>query len=348
MGYYLDLINGKGNKGKKNKELNNNNESFENNSSTVNESDKDLEQIRLVMPTDNGIKKVGNTQKLAVVRQFFNDKANVNLKGQGVKISWPLFNKSYFVDIQRHTVNVKDKNDNNGKSDGRYWQDVGIGDDIGLRLKITFRVKDDEESIQKLLKNETAYLSAIRDAAEQIMRLTIKDKYDPEKENEDIYVDLYEMSLSKGTNKKAQAISDIAAELEQNYGIELEKVKFSDFDKSEEQKRFEKDIKNQEKIRQNELKNAQNRVDVAEKDKEAQIKKNESKIDLYKKLKEEVEVSPNKIGDIELAGNLPKSTVFMYGNSENRPLSSEILAAKKVYDENETETEVEKIKKKEY
>ena len=307
------------------------------------ESDKNLEQIRLIRPIENGIKQIKNTELLAVVKQFGNDEANVYLKGQGIKISWPLFNKSYIVDIEHHTVNVRDKN----SADGRYSQDVGIGDDVDLRLKVSFKVMEDEKSVKNLLKNGTTYLSAIRDAAEQIMRLTIKDKYNP-KTREDPYIDLEEMRMLKGTDKKAKSVYDIAHELEDKYGIKLEKVKFSDIDKSEKQKEIERDLVNQEKIRENELKNAQNRVDIAEKDKEAQIKKNEGKIDLYKKLKEEIQVSPDKIGDIELVEKMPENTIFMYGNGENRPLSSEILAAKKIEENMEKTAPLEKIKKKEY
>ena len=348
MGYYIDKMNEKRNAqlnsiggGSFNNTSNNNNNTDKNIIVNSNESDKNLEQIRLIKPTENGLKRIKNTQKLVTVKQFNNENGEVKKKGQGVRISWPIFYKSYIVEMERYTVNVRDKN----STDGRYSQDVGIGDDVTLRLKVTFKVKDDEASLQQLLKNETTHLSAIRDAAEQIMRLTLKEKYDP-KHVQEPYVDIEEIRVLKNLDKKSKSIFDIASDLEQNYGIILEKVKFSDIDKSEKQKELEREISNQEKIRENELKNAQNRVDIAAKDKEAQILKNEGKIDLYKKLREEVQVSPDKIGDIELVEKMPKSTIFMYGNSENRPLSSEILAAKKVYDEIETETKVEKIKKK--
>ena len=325
MGYYLDMINGKNNgASKETSSKNDNNGIIENNNN--NTSDKDLEQIELITITPNGLQRVENNEMLAVVRQFGNPEGNVILKGQGRRFTWGFLNKSYTINKEHHRLNVRDKN----SDDGRYSQDVGIGDDVTLRLKVSLVVPESEINAKNILENKKSYKSAVREAAVQIMRLTIKEKYDPTK-SEDPYVDIDEMRMLSATNAKAKKVFDIANEIEETYGIKLERVTFSDIDKSKKQKEIELDFSNREKRREQDLKDAENEKKMKELKADAERYANKIKEEHIQNLHEKGEVPGEKLGDMLTAQNLPNGSVaVMGGSSDKKAPYAELLAMKQI------------------
>ena len=341
MGYYLDMINGKNNvTSKKTSSKNDNNGIIKNNNNNNNSSDRNLEQIDLITQTSNGLQRVENNEVLAVVRQFGNAEGNVILKGQGTRFTLRILNKSYKINTEHHRVNIRDKN----STDGRYSQDVGIGDDVSLRLKISFVVPESEINIQNLLKNPEVYKSALRDAGEQIMRLTVRDKYDPNN-SEDPYIDIEEMRMIKDNNSKAKKVFDIADEIENKYGIKIERVTFSDFDKSEKQKEFELDFSNREKRREQDLKDAENEKKMKELKADAERYANKIKEEHIQNLHEKGEVPGEKLGDMLTAQNLPNGSVAVMGGSSDKKASyAELLAMKQILKDYETEEKTDDLR----
>ncbi|MGM9849679.1 MAG: SPFH domain-containing protein [Bacilli bacterium] len=340
IGYFLEKF-----RNLKNKNTRNPNEKV------LFDSELELEHIELVTATKNGFHRIKSGEALALVRQFLNPEADAELKGSGYRFSLPFLYAPYYIDISKYTVNVKDTSN----SDGRYRQDVGLGDDIIIKLKVTFEVSNSETAAKQLIKNSFGCISAIRATSEELMRCIIAQNYKapekPEKSEETSKIDiaayekipksksfnleevLYTENNSLDDNQKE--IAAIASKLLRDYGVLITDVHFVDIDKSEKLKNIITNASEEEKKREIEKAKADADLYVAEKHAQAETIKRNVDIEILKKMKENLDLSENTMGKIIQTKSLPEKTIAIMNGNGNGNVASEVLAAKMAYDNEE-------------
>lgn len=183
---------------------------------------RDLLIIPLLL---RSIKKVPFEKGYVLMNNFT---GNAKVKEGGVKVNLPLISSKYLVSLG--TFNVKVLNPENNK--GRYEQNVGVGEDISLSLKIKFKIS--KENMGQFIREQETWKNAVKTSTEKIMRLTLEDNQTRiqnlcnSSQINDIRIP--DVDLNNPTGSYASEIENEARELKINYGIDLLKVSFIDID----------------------------------------------------------------------------------------------------------------------
>ena len=135
---------------------------------------KELSEIYLIQNASKKmLQNIGKKRVLVLVDKFFNGEGKITIRRQGWRLKVPGLQDGYIIDLTKYTAVVK----NPETQDGRYEQDIGMGDDISLTMKIKFSVKESVRSFSRLIDQRGAYKDSIRSASETIMRLLIQKNY---------------------------------------------------------------------------------------------------------------------------------------------------------------------------
>ena len=194
----------------------------------------------------------------------------------------------YIIDLTKYTTVVK----NPETQDGRYEQDIGMGDDISLTMKIKFSVKESVRSFSRLIDQRGAYKDSIRSASETIMRLLIQKNYRENQQQRDeltnqrkIASKVFDLTgmlkdLARGLSQD-EIDREIVKELMNLYdtcGINITSIDFTDIDLSKRLKdELVKDISAAKQRGRDEL---QSKLEVKMAENRAKAKKLEQGIDL--------------------------------------------------------------------
>ena len=211
-------------------------------------------QIELITASEGFFRDVQPNQLFIVRDKIFNGKNTIKIKRPSLRVMVPAFQDGYLVDTSNYSAVIE----NPEYPDGKYRQDIGLGDDILLKMKISFHVSKNYRSIKNLFEQIRTYKEAIRTSSETIMRMLIKENYinDNQNNNNDFDImkrlddhnkiqlaplylnELYEKAdrtpdlLTPNENN----ILNAADSLYNNYGIVLTRVEFTDVDLSERMK----------------------------------------------------------------------------------------------------------------
>ncbi len=308
----------------------------ENATQNINTSDKnkisELSEIQLIHTTTGIHHDVPANYVLAIRDKIANKHAKIDVKHSGHRFTFPLLQDAKLVDLTKYTVVVKDPEN----QDGRYRQDIGIGDDISLTMKITFKVDGKEiKYINRLVKQENAYKDAIRSTSETIMRLMIQSHYqenpkenDTKEENKEQKTDItkyrkmesqvldLESLVTAAMNNKipysdtiSNEIAKEAIELHENYGITITKIDFTDIDLSERLKKVMVDNIEAENKRKRDEAQAKLDKKIAQNQAEAEKIKIETEI---KALKEQG-FTNEQIAYYYTMKNMPENAIIAMG-----------------------------------
>ena len=301
------------------------------------DTDINLENVELVTATKNGFHRIKSGETLALVNQINNSNAEVKLKGTGYRVSLPLIFAPYYIDISKYTVSVKDTD----YSDGRYRQPF-YGDDIIIKLKITFEVVNEKESIGQLIKNSSGNLSAIRSAAENLMRCLIEEYYQKDQNKEEFDLKAYEkIPKSKSfnleeivkkdedkLNQHEKEIVSIVKKLKKDNGISITDIHFADVDKPERLKKIVTDAIEERKKLEIKREQADAQLYIAEQSARAEQVKRQALIDYYQSLKSTLQLDDAQLCDIIKTNLVAKNgkLINIIGANENSNTTSRIVA----------------------
>lgn len=257
---------------------------------------------------------------------LFNPESKIEIKKSGLRIVNSLIRETYFVDTSTYTIDVKNQEQNG--LNGRYSQDIGVGDDITLNLRIQCKVSKKQKDIEKLLKQKDVYKQALRAASEQIMKLLIQKNYKTNSETVDLNTynnlkrDVYDISdiVRSGNptgDETTEKIIDVALDLYQNFGLVITKMDFTDIDYSQRLK--DERVKNitSEQQRERDKKDSENKKTIAQNEAEAKAKGIEKLQELF---------GNDTATLLTVIEKLPSDTVMNIGGNNNL---SDIIAALK-------------------
>lgn len=293
-----------------------------------------LEKLDILHETVMIFKNLKDNVRL-VTRNIFTGK--VKIKETGFRWKLPLIKKAYILDKGRYILEVRDPK----SSDGRYSQDIGLGNDIKLTLNVSIEASDKPKYVAKLLKQQKTYVHAIRYATERIMRAIVADKYQVTEELEKLDIDKLRNTIQKTFNLDIQDVIDGKAKVSQecsreiikittdllaNYGIKIVDIHFPDVDLPKEITDMINKSLAEATQRKIDIANAERDVIVAEKEAETLKTKRLAEITLLKDMKEKLNLSEEQVARfINFNAMNPASTVAFIGN-ENTNTSDYLIA----------------------
>lgn len=279
-----------------------------------------LEEVNLINDMIGVYRHVEANEILVTRNLFGNAAAKVKVKGAGKRLKAPFVKQGYIVNMTKYTVGIKDPQ----SSDGRYRQDIGLGDDIIITLKVTFSASDNPIYTAKLIKNEDGYINAIRNTSEQIMRILIRQNYQAtENVNIDNYrnidksklFDLNSILNGENTETDTNDIALLASNLLSDYGIVIERIYFTDIDLSDRMKDIIAKNIEQENQRKIDLLKAKNDADIAKQEAAAIKSKRDVEIEMLKKMKDELNLTDEQMAKYVNWKALPSNSIAVLGNS---------------------------------
>ncbi len=283
-----------------------------------------LRDLDLIGRTSLVLGDTGPINKLVIRRKLFNKKGEVYLKGYGWVTRMPGFTEGYLLDTQSHTVDVI----NDKSEDGKYSLDIGIGGDIKVPLKVTVRASEDKDDVEMLMKNQETYRDAIRNTAEQIMGIIIRDqcKIDQSNITEGNINKIRQMNpfdmlaMSSGnTNispEKVRQVLKLTTKLLKNYGIIFEGISFPKIDMPKEIDDILSKGLTAANQRQIDKAKADNDVYIAKQEAEAVRISRKAEIEMLKIMKEGLGLSEEQVAQILRWKAIPSNAVAIIGNEK--------------------------------
>lgn len=250
---------------------------------------KELSEIYLIQNASKKmLQNIGKKRVLVLVDKFFNGEGKITIRRQGWRLKVPGLQDGYIIDLTKYTAVVK----NPETQDGRYEQDIGMGDDISLTMKIKFSVKESVRSFSRLIDQRGAYKDSIRSASETIMRLLIQKNYRENQQQRDELTN--QRKIASKVFDLTGMLKDVARELSQDEidreivkelmnlydtcGINITSIDFTDIDLS---KRLKDElVKDISAAKQRERDELQSKLEVKMAENRAKAKKLEQGIDL--------------------------------------------------------------------
>lgn len=242
-----------------------------NNEKTINLSD-----LKLITSGIRWLYDIPVTGLLLVRDKIFNGKKKIRIVEPGT--GWwlgkamvvPGLQEGYYVDTQRWSVVVP----NPDSKDGRYYHDIGVGDDISVTIKITIEVDRNYKSLKQLMLQQDANTQAIRAKAETIKNLLINKYYQNDShksilsEYKELKKEPFDLTkiCDEALKTDDETIIEIAkevVELQKDYGITMKKFEFTDADYSDRIKQIIADDKEKEHQRQREMADAKSKKQIA-------------------------------------------------------------------------------------
>ena len=107
-----------------------------------------LEELDIVHNVVMLCRNLESNERLVTRNIIANREGKVKVKGSGLTWKFPFLKQGYIVDVATHILEVRDPK----SDDGKYSQDIGIGGDIKLPLKITVKASEDPKQLAKLIK----------------------------------------------------------------------------------------------------------------------------------------------------------------------------------------------------
>ncbi len=310
---------------------------------------KKLAELKLITPGFGCVYDVKSTELLLIRDKIFNPKNQVKIKYPGYRVRVPFLQEVFVVKTGTYPVIVA----NQDTPDGRYNQDIGAGDDISLSIKITLTVDKSPKGLKKLMEQQETYKDATRAKTETIMKLLVNQNYQKDSHATKLYES---KSLKKAPfyleniieeartsdNVNTIDIAGEAIELQEKYGIILQKIEFTDVDYSERIKQIIANDVKEEHAREIALKEAQNRKAIAAAEAEAYKKKLETEIQALR----ENGFTNEQIAYYMNLKNLPKNAVAVVGQPKGSMVSDFVtanIAANNMSNNTESDINVEEL-----
>lgn len=317
-----------------------------NNENTINLSD-----LKLITRGTRWVYDIPVTSLLIVRDKVCNRKNKIRIVEPGTgKLLGNAFvfrglQEAYNVDTQKWNVIVP----NPDTKDGRYYHDIGVGDDISLTIRVNLEVDKNYRSPKNLMLQQGAYIQAIRAKAETIKNLLVNKYYQNNSHESNLseYRELKKepFDLTKicqeALTTDDETIIKIAKEvieLQRDYGITMNKFEFTDIDYSDRIKQIIADDKEKEHQRQREIADAKSKIQIAKDEAIAFKTKITAEIEALK----EKGFTNEQIAYYMNLKNLPKNAVALVGQPQGNMIS-DVMAANMVTNGMTSEQEEEDV-----
>ncbi len=298
---------------------------------------KELSEIYLIQNASKKIvQNVGKKRVLVLVDKFFNGEGKITIRRQGWRLKAPGLQDGYIIDLTKYTAVIK----NPEQQDGRYEQDIGMGDDISLTMKIKFSVTENVRSLSHLIDQRDAYKDTLRSSSETIMRLLIQKNYRENQEQRDeltnqrkIASKVFDLTGLKTAALNGVPLDEIDREIVKEIinlydtcGIDITSIDFTDIDLSKRLKdELVKDIARTKEI-ERQKKEAAAAIEIAKN--KAQAKKEEQMIDLDRVITQmkNAGFTSQQITEYLKMINMPQNAVVFMGGEQQSQMPGFVAA----------------------